>query len=393
MKLSLGTQLTLFPLDIRKDNKHYIVEEVTSGDFFEMPKICIDAIRLLEEGQSLGSVELQLKKMYPNDSVNLIEFAQQLLDLKLVKEINGIAFEDKKENQVEKGYTWISPLVGRFFFNTVSNKLYILLFLASLIIFILNPHLFPSYKNVFLFDAIVPSLLTWLALSLVLVLVHEFGHILAVRSFDLPAKMGIGNRLFFVVFETDLSTAWKLSVKERNVLYFGGICFDLIILFGALLLQLLFPESHPLVQGILKLMVLDVFIRMIYQCCFYMKTDFYYVCENVTGCYNLMENGKQLLQKKIPFLKTEETTQLFDGEERIVRLYGWFYITGVVLTFGLFGGVFIPQMYYAFSRSLPGLLQPITTAPFWDAAVFLGQSILMIGLLLYAIRKKRIYED
>ena len=32
-----------------------------------------------------------------------------------------------------------------------------------------------------------------------------------------------------------------------------------------------------------------------------MKTDIYYVFENMTGCYNLMESGKQYLHKWLPF--------------------------------------------------------------------------------------------
>ena len=54
--------------------------------------------------------------------------------------------------------------------------------------------------------------------------------------------------------------------------------------------MLLFPDANFV--GIFSIIVLDIFIKFIYQCCFYMKTDVYYVVENVTGCYNLMESGK-----------------------------------------------------------------------------------------------------
>ena len=37
LKLTLQSQITLYPLSIQKDKKNYIVEEPVSGDFFEMP--------------------------------------------------------------------------------------------------------------------------------------------------------------------------------------------------------------------------------------------------------------------------------------------------------------------------------------------------------------------
>ena len=81
-------------------------------------------------------------------------------------------------------------------------------------------------------------------ISLVLIIIHEFGHILAIRSYDLPAKLGIGNRLIFVVFETDLTSAWRLAPRQRNILYFAGMSFEQVVVLIALTLQLLFPEAN-----------------------------------------------------------------------------------------------------------------------------------------------------
>lgn len=47
-----------------------------------------------------------------------------------------------------------------------------------------------------------------------------------------------------------------------------------------------------------------------------MKTDMYYLCENMTGSYNLMENGKQYLRKWIPFIKQDSTTETLQGKRK-----------------------------------------------------------------------------
>ncbi|MRH44535.1 peptidase [Aquibacillus halophilus] len=388
MNLSINSQLNLYPLTIRQDKKHYIVEDSLSGDFFEMPKICIDAINMINNGESLVSIQQELKLKNPDEDVDLVEFAEQLLDLGLIKEIDGEAIQVTKKNQTPTGFKWISPQVGRLFFNRVTIKLYIAIIFINIFLIVLNPKLLPGYRDIFLFEAMTLNILTYMGISLLFIIIHEFGHILAVRAHNMPAKLEIGHRLLFIVFETDLTTAWKLKPKQRNVLYLAGICFDQLILFSALSLKLLYPENSIL-TGFLAIVILDLFIKFIYQCCFYMKTDLYYVLENMTGCYNLMENGRDYLSNWIPFMKKDSTTEAFEGEGSVIRIYSLFYILGLLFTFCLFGFYFVPQAFYAYAQTLPELLHPGGNPYFWDAVVFLGQSILMVGLLLYSWIKNR----
>ncbi|MDN4608772.1 peptidase [Sporosarcina highlanderae] len=388
MKITLQSQFTLYPLSIRKDKKNYIVEEPVSGDFFEMPEICIDAIERIKKGQPLGEIEHELREKYPHEDVDMIEFGEQLLELGLVQEIDGKKMTTKKEIRSVSGFTWLPPSVGRFFFNGIANKVYLILLLVNISLIVWNPGLFPHYQDIFIFDSMMLNIITYMLISLVLIIIHEFGHILAIRSYDLPATLGIGNRLIFVVFETDLTAAWKLEPRQRNILYFAGMSFEQLCVLLALAVQLLFPEANAILLGILGIVVFDIFIKTIYQCCFYMKTDIYYFIENSTGCYNLMENGKQFLSRWLPFLKSDAgDAESFDGEQKIVRLYSVFYIVGILLTLSLILFYFLPQAYYAYSKVFSNLLWSSTPAAFWDAIAFLGQTVILLGLFVYSKRK------
>lgn len=390
MKLSLESQITLYPLSIQKDKKNFIVEEPVSGDFFEMPVICIDAIKRINEGQPLRDIENELKEKYPNEQVDMIEFGGQLLDLGLVQEVDGNKVNQTKEAQSSDGFTWIPYQVGRFFFNRVTNKIYLLLFLMNVSLMVWNRELFPHYQAIFLFDSMTLNIITYMSISLFIIIIHEFGHILAIRSYDLPTKLDIGNRLIFVVFETDLTAAWKLAPKQRNSLYFAGMSLEQTIVFIALTIQIIFPEANAIFIGILGIVVFDIFIKTLYQCCFYMKTDVYYFVENLTGCYNLMESGKQFLSKWLPFLKEDlRDTEAFEEEYKAVRMYSVFYIAGILLTFSLFVFYFIPQVYYAYSYVFSNLFHSTTPSAFWDAIAFLGQTVLLLSLFLYTTRKSR----
>ncbi|ASK64062.1 peptidase [Virgibacillus phasianinus] len=389
MKLSLQSQLILYPLTIRQDKKHYIVEESLSGEFFEMPKVCIDAIQLINQGESLAVIEQHLIQTYPDDDINLVEFAEQLLALGLIKEVDGEAIRVIKKSQSPKGFMWIPSWVGQLLFNKITSKLFVAVICINILLAIIHPGLLPEYQDIFLFDSMMLNVLMYMAITLVLIVIHEFGHILAVRSYNLPAKLEIGNRLLFIVFETDLSPAWKLKPQQRNRLYTAGMCFDQMMLFIAFVITLSFPEGHALLIGISGIVTLDIVIKIIYQCCFYMKTDLYYLVENITGCYNLMENGRQYLCKWLPFIKKDSTTETFVGEVKVVRMYGVFYICGVLLTLSMFAIYFIPQALYAYSQVLPELLHPVGNPYFWDAVVFLGQTLLIGGLLVYSWMKNR----
>lgn len=381
MQITLESILKLHSLDIRKDKKYFIVHDLKTTDFFEMNEVCVLAINKISKGLRLGEIERELILQYPQEEINLLEFAEQLVELKMVAEIDGNLIEVNESNRDKLGFTQISPKLGMLFFNKPIKFVYMVLFLLNISLFIFNPHLFPHYKDVFIFDYMFQNILAWIVLGGILVLLHELGHILAIRAYDLPTKLEVGHRLFMVVLETDLSLGWKLPVKDRVSLYLSGLCFDNIILFFALIVQILFPNSSEIFQSIMAFVVLDIVIRFIYQCCVYMKTDLYYVLENLTGCHNLMENAKGIIFKR------KQQLTIFDGEKRTIYFYSVFYLLGLILSAILFVFYYIPQMVYVLLKIAPGLKAPMNSVLFLDAVFVLLQIILVIGLLSYSWSK------
>ncbi|WP_102261381.1 hypothetical protein [Mesobacillus jeotgali] len=387
MGLTYTSEISLLPLKVRKDKRYYIVEDEATGDFYEMPEVCITAIELLNKAIPLREIEKSLNARYPNEDIDVLGFIDQLLELNLVKEIDGIPIQRSYVDHFNSSNTWIPESLGRFFFNTISSKFYILLLVASTVLILFNPNLFPRYSDLFAFDLMFQNVLALLLISFFLVILHEFGHVLAVRSEGLPAKIEVGHRLFFVVLETDMSQVWKLPAEKRNKLFLAGMYFDIVVLFLALSAQL-FMTENSLTMGVSKLVVLNTFIRLIYQAAVFMKTDLYYVIENTTGCYNLMENGRNFLSKWLPFLRVPET-ETFDGEEKFVRRYAGFYLSGILLTLIITAYYYIPQIIFAVNEiMMPGFYEPITSIRFWDSVVFLLQLVLVSGLLLYSWTKK-----
>ncbi|WP_404330881.1 hypothetical protein [Mesobacillus maritimus] len=386
MVITKHSNISLYPLRINQDKKYFIVEDILTGEFFEMPGICIEAITMINEGQPLYLIEEILKDRYPNEEVDMQNFAGDLLELGLVKSLDGKTFPKEVEKK-SGGLEWIPANVGHFFFNRYSSIFYSLVFLVSIILFALKPDLFPVYDDVFLFDLMIYNILVFLSLSFIFVVVHELGHVLAIRAENLPTKIELGHRLFFIVLETDMSRVWSLQPEKRNRLYLAGMNFDVVVMFIALIVQILFV-NHFIVVGIAKMVVISTFIRIIYQFCVYMKTDMYYVLENWSGCHNLMESGQMFLKRWIPFLPTSGNSTTFNGEEKLVRPYALFYLFGVMITVTIAIFYNFPLIIHAGILVLPGFLEPASSIYFWDATVFFLQFILMFGLLAYSWSKK-----
>jgi putative peptide zinc metalloprotease protein len=388
MVLGNHSKITLSPLNIRKDKKHYIVEDVATGEFYEMPLVCIDAISMMNEGKELSDIDRALKRDFPNEEVNVLEFVEDLMNLGIVSTVDGERVSRQEQTSKQSsGLDWISPKFAHIIMNPYSSVFYISTLIVSILLILWKPGLFPSYRDVFLFDLMMYNIFVFLSISFVSVVIHEIGHVLAVRAEGLPTRIEVGHRLFFVVLETDMSRVWSLPSDKRNRLYLAGMYFDSFILLLALLAQIVYPDQW-LIVGIAKMIVFSTFIRILFQCCVYMKTDFYYVLENNSGCYNLMENGQNYLKRWLPFIPTVKTSQTFDDEEKLVRPYAVFYLIGVVLTILILVFYNIPLIIHAGVLVLPGFLEPINSVLFWDATVFFLQFVIILGLLSYSWTKK-----
>ncbi|WP_246140937.1 hypothetical protein [Bacillus marasmi] len=388
MRFTYNTTMQLHPVHIREDKKNYIVEDAVTGEFFEMPDVCIHAIEMIETGASLLEIETELKAIYPHEEINMIEFAEQLLEMELVQEINGQPITKTESIPEKQGFLWIPEKFAHIFFNRFMLVGYILFFCLNIIFLLTNPTFVPHYQDLFVFDVMIFNILLYMGLSFLLILFHELGHILAIRAVGQPTKLEIGHRLFLVVLETDMSSVWRLPRKQRNILYLAGLCFDNLVLFIALSSMLIFPNLSAVSIGIIGVIVFDVLIRIVYQCCVYLKTDLYYVLENSSGCYNLIENAQTYFKGLIFPKQGKSTNEMFQGEKKIVITYGIFYLLGMAITLSLLVFYIVPQLGYVFKETIHCISHPVGSMHFWDGILTILQLSLGLGLLLYSWIKK-----
>lgn len=382
------SSIKLYPMQIREDGNVFIVEDRDTGSFFEMPRICIDAIRMIEEGVAQEEIEAVLRNRYPDEEVDMHLFLEQLLEYGLVKEMNGIEIKRTGLQADRSGFTWIPVPFAKLFFNRLTRILFLLLFLGNVLLLAAFPKLVPHYTDWFVFSSVTANMAVWMTVSLVLLLHHELGHLLAVRAEGLNARVGIGYRLFLIVMETEMTGIWSLPKKRRYMPLLAGLCFDNVVLFAALVIKLFVPDLPGTVSGLLAIVIYTLILNMLYQGLFFMKTDLYYVAEQLTGKNNLLENSRAWLTRFVPFTKAKKAPELFPGELKAVRLYALFYVAGLFVSGIIAAFYLLPQLYTATSNALRHLTEPAGSVIFWDGAAFLAQLLLFAGLYVYALKKE-----
>ena len=225
--------------------------------------------------------------------------------------------------------------------------------------------------------------------------VHELAHMVAARAVGVKSRIGLSHRLWFLVFETDLSGIWAIPRAQRYLPLLAGPLIDvtsaalLLILLGSnSLAGLGFPSQ--VVNG-LKAMALIYMIRLLWQCYFFLRTDLYYLVALALGCKNLMQDTETMLRNQWARLSARgevtDQSHIPKTELRVIRLYTVPWVLGRLLALYVLGAIQLPTLFSYFVTAfdnLDGGYRQDTYA-FLDSLVvaLLGTAILGTGLYLW----------
>ena len=182
--------------------------EVTIGrlDIDSYALFPADGASLLQQMQA-GLSPQQAAEWYEQhygEPIDIEDFLNNLQELGFIRNDTEAA----QELQVPRSLSW--GWLGKLTFAPLAWCIYIMLFSYCLYDLIHFPVLLPSYQNIFfspyftlfefgLFFGQIPG-----------IFFHELYHILAGRRLGIPARLGLGHRLYFLVFETSLSGLWSV---------------------------------------------------------------------------------------------------------------------------------------------------------------------------------------
>ena len=377
-----ASRVLLHPLQTRRDGDDYLVGRVEIGEFVAVPEVAADALGLLGEGLPVDAVRDRLRERHGRD-IDVAEFVGNLVDLGFVAAVDGnpVAGPDP----IRPTWPWLRPRHVRWTQSRIVAAAVLAVPPLAVLAMVWSTDLIPTYRDLLWSPHLTLVLLGNAAIGWSIVFLHELAHLTTARAAGVPGQIRFGTRLQFLVVQTDVTGVWGAPRRVRVTVYLAGIAVDLAIAGGAILARAATgPDSAAgQVFGAVALVAL---LPVPTQLLLFMRTDVYFVVQDLTGCRNLYADGsayvRYLLRRSFGrrgSRPADPTAGLAGTERRTVRGYAPVLAVGTALCLLFAAVVTVPAAVTLIARAGRALTGPADVGARLDAAV---AALLVAGVWL-----------
>jgi hypothetical protein len=371
-------RLEFHPLTFVEERDGIMVGRSDTESYAVLPADGAALLHRLHDGMPLSDAADWYRAAF-DESIDMADFVATLHDLGFVK-VDG-------EEPVESPRIRFQAL-GRAAFSPVAWFCYAGLAGCCIFAMAAHPQLRPQVQNVFFSPSLIVVQVVLALVQLPALLWHEWFHVLAARRLGLPSRLGIGRRLYFFVFETELNGLLGVPRAQRYLPFLAGMLAD-VILFSGLTLAAAADLSDGLAWvGRLALAIaFTVLVRLAWQFYVFLRTDLYYVFTTALGCTDLHGVTSAYLRERFGWLPgvhppTEDTATWSPRDRRVAPWFALLTVGGVgfLLVTAVF--VIVPVVVEFATRLGTALAHGAAGGPrFWDSAVFLLMVVLEFVVL------------
>lgn len=387
------SRVVLFPLLIRPERGEYVVGREEIDRYVLLPEVGVKAVRALQDGISVGEVKARLAREY-GEEVEMEPFLEELAAEGFIRSIDGRLLGPEPVSKGSRAGGFAGRL-ARGLFSRPAGVIVALLSLSALALAVRSPELLPRAEDFFFLESRAAVLFSAFVLGWTLASAHELAHWLSARAFGLTSRVRIGNRLSYLILESEISNVWNLPRAKRSLIYLSGMLWEIVSASALILLFALYSRGHlplsPFVLGLLRLSALLLIINFFWQFRLFMKTDVYYLVADLLARPTLYEDTMRYLAG--PFSKSR--VLLSKNEERTAKLYAWVLVLGTLLTLIPFFLFLVPITVRLLTETFLTLIGGLPAAGlprYLDAAVVLGINVFYFGLLGYSVYRKFPYR-
>ncbi|WP_248961114.1 hypothetical protein [Sphaerisporangium perillae] len=359
------TLVQLHELGFRRDGDEWIVGRVESGDFVAVPHAGLRAIQSLQQGRSVEDTERHLLQE-TGTRLDVAGFVAGLTEAGLVAAVDGRA----TGSPVPPPPT-LPRLTARHVRWTLNPWLHLAMavtILAGALTLALRPDVMPGWRDLLWSSHGTVVLLTQVAVGWTLILLHELAHLTTARAAGVPGRIRLGTRLQFLAAQTDVSGIWLAERRVRLTVYLAGMTLDGTICAISVLLMVA-TGGHPL----LPVVMLTSLTMVATQFLVFMRTDVYFVLQDLTGCRNLYRDaGAYALHLVSGRRRADPLAALPPAERRVLRWYTPLAVLGTVVCVSIAVLVTLPATLALLVRALETLWRPDGPGVVADAAVALA---------------------
>lgn len=351
-----------YDLSVVKEGEQWIIGRPRTGVYIRTDDVGKHIIELLAEGCTLAQVERHYATHHVKD------YIAELQHDGFLKGIDHHPIDDPHESMFKSFFNNVRPERVAWLFSTPLLMLYVAIIAVATVVFVTSPELLPVPGDFFFTDYLMLLLPVSFVTGIVFVMLHEGGHYLAAKSHGLLTRFGITNRYYYIVCITDVTNVYSLPREKRFRILYGGMVVDALVM-SLCALALQFLSMPGWLASYLAFVILIEFLGLWWQLYFFLRTDLYYVLENILGVHNLNVKTRHLIKR----LVHPRSTLRFAStrERRITQVYAPVFVLGyVMLTLQiLFFG--IPIMAEALQRIFSQLFLSQSLFEFIDATVFM----------------------
>ncbi|XVQ88305.1 hypothetical protein ACQP2K_13060 [Microbispora siamensis] len=363
------THVRLRPLGFREDEDGWIVGRVETGVCIAVPYAGKRAIELLDSGRTILETREELETELKVE-LDVSGFVHDLAAVGMVASIGDRVFADTDTRA--PSLPWITQGMVRWTLSPVLHCVLGLLVLGGLVAAALRPDVVPRWHSLLWSDHGMLILLSEVALVATLVSLHEFAHLLTARAAGVPGRIRMDTRLQFLTAQTDVSGIWLAERRIRLTVYLAGIAVDASILAGCLLTMAVSGGNV-----LLSVIALTEMTGLALQFFIFMRTDLYFLVQDLAGCRNLYADATAFLShllRRVARVPTSDSplAGLEPRQRRFVRLYSALLVVGTGLCLGVFLLISVPFTVALVARSLDVLWRHDEAVGAVDALATLG---------------------
>jgi len=312
--------------------------------FVALPAEALEILDSLARGKTVGEAQSEFARVHAiePDIDGLLESLEQR---GFVRRRDGQAVLQQAEGRADRSiryhFSQIPESVARRFFGPLPLALCLAIIASAVTIAVARPSLIPGRSSLVFTQHRTAKIVILSLVAYGTIFLHEFAHLLAARAQGVKSRIGISNRLWFLVAQTDMTGLWAVPSRQRYLPMLAGPLLD--GLSASLLFLLLFAKSEgvfglaPEIEQLVRAMIFLYLLRLLWQCYFFMRTDFYFVFTTFFGCKNLMKDTQDLVKNL--FRRATGSTERVDQahiplrERRVIGMYSVLWIFGRGIAF------------------------------------------------------------
>lgn len=334
----------------RKDGDSWVIGRIETGDFISVPDVAQRAITLLGQGHSVAEVAALLRAE-TGATFAVAGFAVALDELGFLAAVDGEIRADTARPR--PSLPWLRPQHVRWLLSPLWLAVVVGFAVVIVVMLALHHGLIPSYRVLVWNRHAGLVIAVNAAIAWLLILLHELAHLGTARAAGAPARITLGTRLQFLTAQTDVSGIWAAPRRTRMTVYLAGMGVDVCSV-GICLLILGLANPHGLVRSLLAVAVAESLLALPTQFMVFMRTDLYFVLQDLTRCANLYADGSayvRYLGRRITRRaghrdepNPDPSREYPRPQRRAVRVYSIVLLFGTAICLGVECAVSLPAL-------------------------------------------------